>query len=103
MVVAAERGRLTAKPRPWLVLQADAFNDEHPSITLCLITSELTGAGLFRISVEPSAANGLAGESEVMVDKLFTLGRGSIRQVIGRLEPEAMARVDVALRGWLDL
>ena len=103
LVIAAERGRLTAKPRPWLIVQSDMFNDVHPSLTLCLVTSARSDAGLFRIPVEASAGNGLEQRSEVMVDKLFTLSRESVQRVIGTLETETLARVDQAIREWLDL
>jgi mRNA interferase MazF len=103
LVIAAERGRLTAKPRPWLIVQSDAYNEVHPSITLCLITSRKTGAGQFRIAVEASSGNGLDDDSEVMVDKLVTLSRESVVRVVGTLEDEPLAEVDAALRRWLDL
>ncbi|HEY0013190.1 MAG TPA: type II toxin-antitoxin system PemK/MazF family toxin [Allosphingosinicella sp.] len=103
IVIAAERGRLSAKPRPWLVVQSDAYNALHPSLTLCLITSMKTGAVQFRIAVQASTENGLDEASEVMVDKLVTLSRESIVRVVGTLEPAPLADVDAALRRWLDL
>ena len=44
------------KPRPALVLQSDLF-DEHPSVTILPVTSELRVAPLFRIRIEPSSGN----------------------------------------------
>ncbi len=46
------------KPRPALVLQADAFQ-EHSTVTVLLVTRTLVDAPLLRITVEPGAANGL--------------------------------------------
>ena len=40
------------KPRPALIIQSDLF-DEHPSVTVLPITSELRDAPLFRITIEP--------------------------------------------------
>jgi len=51
-----------------LVIQSDLFND-HPSITILPVTSELRGAPLFRVLVEPDAGNRLHKRSQVMVDK----------------------------------
>jgi mRNA interferase MazF len=41
-----------------LVIQSDLF-DEHPSITILPVTSELRDTPLFRVSVEPDEGNGL--------------------------------------------
>jgi hypothetical protein len=38
-----------------------------------------------------------------MVDKLFTVPLGAIGKRIGQLEPPSIARVDQALRHWLEL
>lgn len=46
------------KPRPALIVQSDLF-DEHPSITILPVTSELRETPLFRIRVVPNAINGL--------------------------------------------
>jgi mRNA interferase MazF len=40
------------------VIQSDLF-DELPGIALCLVTSELRNAPIFRITVDPGADNGL--------------------------------------------
>ena len=56
------------KPRPALVIQSDLF-DQHPSVTIFPVTSELRDAPLFRITVEASAGNGLQQCSQIMVDK----------------------------------
>ena len=103
VVVASERGRLTGKPRPWLVLQAEAFLPFHPTVTICPFTTDVVDAGLFRIAVPPSPANGLAEPSAVMVDKLFSLSRDSVERVIGTLEDEHLVAVEDAVRDWLDL
>lgn len=60
------------KPRPALVIQADAF-DELPSVTVLRITSELIDAPLIRIPVAPDAQNGLRKPSKIMVDKAVTV------------------------------
>lgn len=90
------------KPRPALVVQSDFFR-EHPSITLCLITLDLRDAPLFRLAVDPSAANGLREPSQIMVDKLMTVSRNKIGDVIGRLEEKTMREVNRALALWVGL
>jgi mRNA interferase MazF len=88
------------KPRPGLVIQSDLFN-EHPSITILPVTSELRDAPLFRITVEPSDVNGLNKVSQVMVDKPQTLARAKIGEAFGHLDDDAMLRVNRALAVFL--
>jgi mRNA interferase MazF len=83
------------KPRPALVVQSDLLADLE-SVVICPVTSELRDAA-FRISIEPSAANGLQKLSQVMVDKLSTLPRARISEPFGRLENERMRAVSRAL------
>lgn len=91
------------KPRPAVVLQSDLFNATHASVTLCPVTSHAAEAALFRIALKPSVANGLKTESQAMADKITTLRRGRIGAIIGRLEPDDMARVEAAAMCWLGL
>jgi mRNA interferase MazF len=91
------------KPRHGIVVQSDVFNPTHDSVVLCPVTSEITGFSLFRIALPQSGETGLRVESEVMVDKITVAKRRRIRQRIGKLSPEQLARVNDALRIWLDL
>jgi mRNA interferase MazF len=38
-----------------------------------------------------------------MVDKLFTVPIQALGDVVGQLEPDVLADLDLALRGWLEL
>jgi len=91
------------KPRPALVVQSDLFNATHASIVICPITTHLVDAPLFRLPLKPSGVNGLKAESQIMIDKVMAARRVSMGQRIGAITPEEMARVDLALRTWLDL
>lgn len=103
VVIGAERTRIGTKSRPWLVVQADAFNAEHGSITVCMISSQVEDNGLFRIAVAPTPANGLRQASVIAIDVLLSLSRRSIDGIAGEIEFATMQRVDEALRRWLDL
>lgn len=84
------------KPRPALVIQSDLF-DDHPSVTVLPITSDLREAPLFRIGLEPTPENGLRLPSEIMVDKTHTVPRDKIGAPIGRASDADMLRVTRAL------
>ncbi len=91
----------SGKPRPAVVVQSDLFSANHPSVTICQMTSELIDAPLFRISIAPSAKNGLKKPSQIMIDKIQSAARGKIAEVVGRLEPGQLEMVDQALALWI--
>ena len=84
------------KPRPALVVQANQFS-EHGSVTVLPVTSTLNAAPLLRVTVQPSAENGLQKPSQVMVDKAMTVKRDRIGPAIGTIEDEAMLSVTRSL------
>lgn len=90
------------KPRPAVVIQSDLF-DEHPSVTLLPLTSDLRDTPLFRITIEPSPANGLRQRSQVMVDKIHTVPRAKIGPSLGRLSDDEQIAVNRSLMLFLGL
>lgn len=102
IVVLALQGDY-GKPRPALVVQSDAFNPTHPSVTVLPLTSELRDAPLFRIDVAPSADNGLKKPSQIMLDKIATFAREKVGERIGRLDKATMLQVNRSLMVWLGL
>ena len=93
MVTAGDDG----KHRPAVIVQTDAFPDNHASVVVCRMTSELVDAPDFRVTVEPAPENGLRLKSQVMADKPVTARRERIGQKIGRLGNQDMARLGNAL------
>ncbi len=90
------------KPRPALVIQSDLF-DTHTSVTVLPLTSATQAAPQFRVTVLPSAANGLRGESQVMVDKASSVLRDHLGPVFGHADDETMLAVNRALAVFLGL
>jgi len=90
------------KPRPALVLQSDYF-DTHPSITVLPVTSELRDTPLFRITVEPSEANGLQKTSQVMVDKTMTIPRSKAGAAFGTLDKDTLVEIERSLAVFLGI
>jgi mRNA interferase MazF len=102
LVVVAMPGDY-GKPRPALVVQSDLFNETHASITVLPVTSTIVDAPLFRVTVEPSRRNGLRLVSQIMVDKVITVRRQRLGQIIGRFEEDVMLRVSRALALWFGI
>jgi mRNA interferase MazF len=90
------------KPRPALVVQADAF-DLHPSVIVLPLTSEMHDAPLFRVTVGAAESTGLRVASQIMVDKATTVPRAKLGARIGQVDTATMQAVDEALRGFLGL
>ena len=57
----------------------------------------MTGAASFRVTVDPTEANGLQHRSEVMVEKLAGVARARLREVVGQLDRATMNAVERAL------
>lgn len=96
-VVAVAAAGDYGKPRPAVIVQTDALPEDHASVVICQMTSELVDAPDFRVTIEPSATNGLHVRSQVMADKPVTVRRERIGRTIGRLSAEDGGRLDVAL------
>lgn len=91
------------KPRPALVIQSDLFNTTHATITVLPITSEIVDAPLFRVTLDPTTANGLQKVSQIMVDKLMTVRRDRLGEAFGQLEDDTLLRVNRAMAVWLGI
>jgi mRNA interferase MazF len=85
------------KPRPAVIVQTDAFPENHASVVICQLISELADAPDFRITIEPKPENGLRLKSQVMADKPVTVRRDRIGRKIGHLGDQDMARLGIAL------
>ena len=70
------------KPRPALVVQADAF-DLHPSVIVLPLTSEIHDAPLFRVTVGAGKESGLRARSQIMEDKATNGAAGQDRTADG--------------------
>ena len=101
LVTVAMQGDF-GKPRPALVIQANHFS-EHPSVTVLPVTSTLVAAPLLRVTVQPSAENGLQKASQVMVDKTMTVMREKTGPTFGRIDAGTLVEVERCLAVFLGI
>lgn len=92
LVTVAVQGDF-GKPRPAVVVQSDWLADSDSTL-LCLVTSEVRDAPLIRLTLEPSALNGLLRRSQVMVDKIVAVRRDRCSPPIGRLADDELMSLD---------
>ena len=91
------------KPRPAVIIQSDLFNDTHSSILVCLVTSDLQDAPLFRLTIDANTENGLTKTSQIMADKIVALRRNRIVQHIGRISEEMLIKLNRSLALFLGI
>ncbi len=96
IVIVAASGDYS-KPRPAVVVQSDGMPANHPSVVVCQMTSLLSEASDFRITLEPTVANGLRLRCQIMVDKPTTVKAERISRSIGRLTTDELSRLDRSL------
>jgi mRNA interferase MazF len=96
-VVAVAAAGDYGKPRPAVVVQTDAFPDTHTSVVVCQLTSVVVDAPDFRITIDPSDANGLRMRSQIMADNPVTVRRERVGRKIGRLAINDVRRLNAAL------
>jgi mRNA interferase MazF len=85
------------KPRPAVIVQTDALPEKHASVVVCQMTSDLSDAPDFRVTIEPTERNGLRARSQVMADKPVTIRRRRVGRTTGRLDNTDIVRLNIAL------
>jgi len=99
-VVTASINDPTGKPRPFLVLRSDRFAG-HTLVMIMAFTSTLTDAPSLRVSVEPTAVNGLLYRSQAMIDHIQSVRVQRIGRIIGKLAETDMQGIASAVAVYL--
>lgn len=92
-VVGSEQGGV----RPVLVVQNNAGNRFSPTVVALCVTSQIAKARLPTHVVVPAGAGGLSADSVILAEQVRTLDKRRLREKLGTLPAEWMARVDAAL------
>ena len=102
IVLVADRsgGDYAGKPRPAVIVQSEFFA-ETGSVTLCLLTSQPTGAPLLRVPVASGERSGLRDESRIQIEKIATVRRERIGTRIGQLSDEETLALNRSLAVFL--
>jgi mRNA interferase MazF len=102
IVLVVARGDY-GKPRPAVIVQSDLYNATHASLLVCLLTTEIVKAPLFRLSLRPDPENGLHEVSQIMVDKLLAIPRDRVRDCIGSIDDATLLALNRCLALMLGL
>lgn len=86
------------KPRPAVIVQSDLLTREGArSVIICAITSDLRQGEAFRILVEPTPETGLKKISHIMADKIFTLPREKVENIVGKISDDTLIDLNRSL------
>ncbi len=77
------------KPRPAVVIQSN-WLAETDSVLVCLFTSTLREAPIYRLTVPSTPETDLQTVSQVMVDKIMAIRRDKCGPTIGKLDDTAI-------------
>lgn len=102
--LGAPLGSRPGKPRPVLIVSADAYNASTLATVLAVVVSSNTALAAMPGNVFlPSATTGLPRDSVVNVTALVTLNKADLEERAGLVPSSLMRRVDQGLRGVLGL
>ena len=92
-VIGSEQGGT----RPVLVVQNDIGNKFSPTVIIAAITSQINKAKM-PTHIEISANDfGLAKDSVILLEQIRTIDKRRLKEKIGKLNDELLAKVDEAL------
>ena len=77
------------KPRPAVVIQSNELRGGE-SVLVVPFTSTIRDTPFYRLTVEPSGANGLRAVSQIMVDKIAPCPVAKCGEVIGHIDSRTM-------------
>lgn len=90
--------------RPALVVQTDLANQNPKYPNVIIVTISTKGRPLpFHISVTPTALNGLNQISYIKCEQILTISKDRLFRYCGFLEADILKKVDVALKGVLNI
>ena len=93
-VVGSEQGGI----RPVLVIQNDVGNRCSPTVIVLAVTGQMNKARLPTHVPVAHEGTGLLKDSVVLAEQIRTLDKRRLRERIGTLRPEVMARVSEAVK-----
>ncbi|MFD2182305.1 type II toxin-antitoxin system PemK/MazF family toxin [Rhodoplanes azumiensis] len=85
------------KPRPAVVVQADALGPDTNTVLVCPLTSDVTEDLPLRPTIRFSTQTGLVVQSQIMTDKIVAARRDRIRRPLGRLDSATVRDLNSAL------
>jgi mRNA-degrading endonuclease toxin of MazEF toxin-antitoxin module len=111
MILADEARRRrdrVGQGRLWQAKASNCHQNERltgriDSVSVCLMTSDLSNESLLRVTIEPEQGNGLRARSQVQIEKIMTFPSEKVRGPVGRISGDRLYEIDRGLMFHLDL
>jgi mRNA interferase MazF len=98
-----QRGTETGKVRPVLIVQTNLLNNEHPSVVICPVTTNVEkDSDILRVHIRKGIAN-LKIESDIMIDQIRSVDNRRLLNKIGELTKELQLKVKDNIKIIFDL
>ena len=92
-VIGSEQGGV----RPVVVIQNDVGNKYSPTVIVAAITSQINKAKLPTHVEIRAGEHGLNKDSVILLEQLRTVDKRRLKERVGRMDEEAMEKVNEAL------
>ncbi|MBA3896280.1 MAG: type II toxin-antitoxin system PemK/MazF family toxin [Sphingomonadaceae bacterium] len=96
VVIAAPGEPFGRKPRPYVVVQSDAYQTALV-LLVGFTTAEDSEPNIVRPRFAPTSTNGLLETSDAMVDAVIAVRRSKARDIVGVLSDDEMYEIEAAL------
>jgi mRNA interferase MazF len=97
------KGTEPGKVRPVVILQTDDLNDDHPSVIICLITSQvIPNVTILRVRLH-TGLTGLEVQSDILVDQIRAIDRTRLLQKLGYVNESILNDVKQNLQVLLEI
>ena len=98
-----QRGTVTGKVRPVLIVQTNLLNNEHPSSVVCPITTNVQkDSEILRVHIKKGTSN-LKVESDIMIDQIRAIDNRRLVNKIGELTKDLQTLVKDNIKIILDI
>ena len=97
-VVGAEEGGM----RPVLVISNDMINRFSPTVVVAALSSRVTALTPTRVSLL-AGDFGVAKDSLILLEQMRAIDKRRLKEAVGKLDAQTMAKVNAAIRACLDL
>jgi len=97
------KGSEPGKVRPVIILQTDDLNQDHPSVIICPITSQvIPNVTILRVRLQPGVT-GLEVPSDILVDQIRAIDRTRLIQKLGYVNESILNDVKQSIQDLLEM
>lgn len=90
-IIVSSIGGISGKPRPFVIIQTNLLTNNLFTVIVAPLTSEVKlESEDFRPIIRPNTANNLQQVSQIMLDRITTIHKKDIRQIMGAISKKEL-------------